>query len=273
MTYNTTGIILRYRDIGEYDRIYSVLTADHGKVDAWAQGVRKPQSKLVAHLQPLYLCDLMFARGRRFDRIAQVRVQNRWPELWGDLEKMGEAMYAASLVDLVLRPGTKEWGVFELLLDVLKLLHNPPQPSLTLREGAANNPPLKIRGGAGGVMNSFALKLLKESGFGPELRNCVLCKAGVEGLSRHFDAIRGGVLCEECFHKTGTAAFPVSSLTLDTLDTILVSPLSHLEMPETVARELKTIANAMIRAHFGEEPKARYFVESIAKELPEMAGV
>ena len=107
MTYNTEGIILKYRDIGEFDRIYSILTQDHGKVDAWAQGVRKAQSKLVAHLQPLYLCDFMFARGRRFDRIAQVRVLNRWPAIWSDLEKIGEATYAVSLVDLVLRPGTK----------------------------------------------------------------------------------------------------------------------------------------------------------------------
>ena len=70
MTYNTEGIILKYRDIGEYDRIYTILTAEHGKIETWAQGVRKPKSKLVAHLQPLYLGDFMFARGRRFDRVA-----------------------------------------------------------------------------------------------------------------------------------------------------------------------------------------------------------
>ncbi|OGL65739.1 hypothetical protein A3B21_01195 [Candidatus Uhrbacteria bacterium RIFCSPLOWO2_01_FULL_47_24] len=33
------------------------------------------------------------------------------------------------------------------------VVHNPPQPSLTLREGENLSPPLKIRGGAGGVMN------------------------------------------------------------------------------------------------------------------------
>src|SRR3990167_702958 len=97
MTYNTEGIILRYRDVGEFDRIYTVLSAEHGKIDAWAQGVRKPKSKLVAHLQPLYFCDFMFARGRRFDRIAQVRIINRFPELWADLGKLSKAVYAASL--------------------------------------------------------------------------------------------------------------------------------------------------------------------------------
>jgi phosphoribosylformylglycinamidine synthase len=36
-----------------------------------------------------------------------------------------------------------------------QLMSNSPQPSLTLREGEQNNPPLKVRGGAGGVMNNI----------------------------------------------------------------------------------------------------------------------
>src|SRR3989338_4489150 len=157
MTYNTHGIILKYRDIGEHERIYSILTAEHVKIEGWAQGVRKPQGKLVAHLQPLYLCDIMFARGRRFDRIAQVRVVNRFPAIWSDLGKMGEATYCASLIDLVLRPGTREGKVFELLLTVLELIHNAPHPSL--REGRAQ-PPLYLRGGGGGVIIFFVLKFV-----------------------------------------------------------------------------------------------------------------
>lgn len=272
MTYNTEGIILRYRDIGEYDRIYSILTREHGKVEAWAQGVRKPQSKLVAHLQPLYLCDFMIARGRRFDRIAQVRVLNRWASIWGDLERLGEAIYAASLVDMVVRPGAREKGVFELLLGYLEA--GPPG---NRRPGLA-------------LLTLFSLKLLKESGFAPELRNCVLCKAAVEGLTRHLDAIRGGVVCDKCVlpppltpppaggendrfpplpegRLGGVGAFPISSLTIETLEEVLGAPFAALEVPETVRRELDQIAQAMIRAHFGEEPKARMFVETLAKEV------
>jgi len=256
MTYNTEGIILKYRDIGEFDRIYSILTRDHGKVEAWAQGVRKPVSKLVAHLQLLYRCDFMFARGRRFDRIAQVRMFNRWPEILGDLEKMGQAIYAVSLIDTVLRPGTKERGVFELLLGYLEIQ-------------SLNTQRLDL-----GILTMFSLKLLKESGFSPELHYCVLCKARVDGLSRKFDAIRGGVLCEDCFRKAGSEAFPVSSLTLETLEEIFAVALTPLEMPDVIQRELETVAHAMIAAHFGEEPKSRAFLDFLSKQsLALEAGV
>lgn len=243
MTYNTTGIILKYRDVGEFDRIYNILTREHGKVDAWAQGVRKPKSKLVAHLQPLYVCDFMMARGRRFDRIAQVRVQNRHAALWSDLEKLSKALYATSLTDTVLKPGTKEGMIFELLESTMELLEK-----------------------GGGILElMFTLKLVKEAGFAPELRWCVLCKKEVVGLSRAFDAIRGGVLCLECYKKAGSESFLVSSLTLETLESIMVSPLFHLEMPETIVGELNQIAKAMIEAHFGQEPKAGIFMQALAQ--------
>lgn len=245
MTYNTEGIILRYRDIGEYDRIYSVLTRDYGKVDAWAQGVRKPQSKLVAHLQPLYFCDFMFARGRRFDRVAQVRVQNRFGQLWIDLEKLSKGVYIAALADIVLRPGTREHSVFDLFFSTLTLLEK----------------------GDGALELMFSIKLLRESGFSPELKNCVLCKKEAVGLGRYFDAIRGGVICNDCFVHAGAEAFQVSSLTLETMETILNSPLARLELPETVRKELQHIADAMIEMHFGQEPRARLFVDYFAKEF------
>ncbi|OGL65106.1 DNA repair protein RecO [Candidatus Uhrbacteria bacterium RIFCSPLOWO2_01_FULL_47_24] len=277
MTYNTEGIILKYRDIGEHERIYTILTREHGKIEGWAQGVRKSQSKLVAHLQPLYFCDFMFARGKRFDRVAQVKVLNRFPELWADLEKLSKAVYVAALVDLVLRPGTREGTVFNLLQTTLQVISSEPSPGLqpSSPEGVEDGPSeRRPRGGQGeGILTLFSLKLLKESGFSPELHYCVLCKKEVQGLSLSFDAIRGGVLCTDCFIKASPEALQISSLTIETLESILTAPIARLEMPEAVRRELSIIADAMIAAHFGEEPKARNFMVSLADELPQMARV
>ncbi|KKU13271.1 MAG: repair protein RecO protein [Parcubacteria group bacterium GW2011_GWC2_45_7] len=251
MTYNTDGIILKYRDIGEYERIYTILTRDHGKIEAWGQGVRKPQSKLSPHLQSLYLCDFMLARGRRFDRVAQVKVKNYFSELWADLQKLSRAVYAAALVDLVLRPGTKEKTIFELFHGTLNLLEQ----------------------NTGAIEVVFSLKLLKDTGFTPQLHNCVMCKKTVEGISRPFEAVKGGVLCEDCFRQFGAESFPVSSITVDVLEALFGAPLSAPEMPSPVQKELSDIAATMIQAHFGEMPKAQYFMVSLTQELHTPVGV
>ncbi|MFH1979225.1 MAG: DNA repair protein RecO [Patescibacteria group bacterium] len=44
--YTSEGIILKSRDAGEADKIYSFFTKDFGRIDAKAQGIRHVKSKL-----------------------------------------------------------------------------------------------------------------------------------------------------------------------------------------------------------------------------------
>ena len=55
---------------------------------------------------------------------------------------------------ILIRLDGTETLVVHLKMTGRLLLHNPPQPSLTLREGVKKFPPLKVRGGAGGVTKS-----------------------------------------------------------------------------------------------------------------------
>ncbi len=45
-TYRDRAVVLRKLDYGEADRIFTLLTRDHGKVGAIAKGVRRQESKL-----------------------------------------------------------------------------------------------------------------------------------------------------------------------------------------------------------------------------------
>src|SRR6185295_3537772 len=60
--YNVEGVILRRRNIGEADSIFTVLSPYAGKFDAVARGVRKPRSRMRGHLEPLTRCRLLLAR-------------------------------------------------------------------------------------------------------------------------------------------------------------------------------------------------------------------
>jgi len=48
--YTTEGIILKRRNVGEADSVFSVFTKDFGRVEMKAQGVRYLKSKLRYHL-------------------------------------------------------------------------------------------------------------------------------------------------------------------------------------------------------------------------------
>ena len=72
--YNTKGIILSERPLGEADRIYSILTRDLGLVKARALAVRKINSKLRGDLEPLTLANVSLVRGNEYWRATSAEV-------------------------------------------------------------------------------------------------------------------------------------------------------------------------------------------------------
>jgi DNA repair protein RecO len=54
------AIVLDRKDYKDFDAIVSLFTQDYGKVVAFAKSVRKPTSKLSAHLQPMTFIKVRF---------------------------------------------------------------------------------------------------------------------------------------------------------------------------------------------------------------------
>jgi recombinational DNA repair protein (RecF pathway) len=54
------ALVLERRNTGEVDGIISLFTEDFGKIVAFAKSIRKPTSKLSAHLQPLTFIKVRF---------------------------------------------------------------------------------------------------------------------------------------------------------------------------------------------------------------------
>src|SRR5919108_6185616 len=72
-TYRDRAVVLRKLDYGEADRIFTLLTANHGKVGAIAKGVRRPESRLGPALELYSHVDVLLAKGRgELDVVAQV---------------------------------------------------------------------------------------------------------------------------------------------------------------------------------------------------------
>src|SRR5260370_32904724 len=64
-TYRDRAVVLRKLDYGEADRIFTLLTRNHGKVGAIAKGVRRPEAKLGAPPELSGHVDGLAAEGRR----------------------------------------------------------------------------------------------------------------------------------------------------------------------------------------------------------------
>ncbi|MCS6911433.1 MAG: DNA repair protein RecO, partial [Anaerolineales bacterium] len=98
-TYRTEAIVLRRKDIGEADRILTLLTPERGKVRVVAKGIRKPRSRKAGHLELFTRTHLLIAAGRDLDIVTQAQLADAHQPIREDLVRGAYAAYAVELMD------------------------------------------------------------------------------------------------------------------------------------------------------------------------------
>ena len=176
--YRAEGIVLCRRDFGEADRLLTIFTREHGKLEQIAKGVRRPRSRKAGHLELFTRVQLLAARGRELDIITQVEALETYPQLSKDLQLVGQASYILELVKVFAIKGEVNHELYRLLVETLERL-------------TSGDPPSK-------VTRYFELRLLELSGYRPELFHCGRCQLEIRPEAQFFSYIDGGVLCPNC---------------------------------------------------------------------------
>lgn len=84
----TTGIVLVRREFGEADRILTVLTPDHGKVQLIAKGVRRSGSKLAGGIELFSVSNMTYLQGRgAFNTLVSSRLIDHYGDIVKDINR------------------------------------------------------------------------------------------------------------------------------------------------------------------------------------------
>jgi len=178
--YRTEAIILRRTDLGEADRLLTLLTPQHGKRRVVAKGARKIASRKGGHVELFNRVGVLLARGRGdFDIVSQIETLEPWRGLRDDLLHSTYAHYAAELTDRFAEEGTAQPELFNLLNDAFSWFSSTSDLPLSARY--------------------FELQLLTLAGFQPQVFTCVGRGEVLEEISDDevygWSPGDGGVLC------------------------------------------------------------------------------
>lgn len=208
-SYRTPAIILKRRDFGEADRLLTILTPEHGKVDVIAKGARKPTSSKTGHVELFTRADMLIHRGRDLGIATQVEMIEPFLALREDLQRGAYANYAAELLDRFTAEGDDDLtDVYNLLLRTLQYLCTDDDPRLVVRY--------------------YEMRLLDLVGFRPELNECVFTHEPIQPEDQYFSYAEGGVVSPQAT-KHGTSLIPVSLLTLKLMRHMQRSPYSQVK--------------------------------------------
>lgn len=243
--YSTEAVVLRVRRMGEADSVLTLFSADRGKFDAIAKGVRKPTSRKAGHLEPLTHSALLLAHGSNLDVITQAQAVHTFLPMREDLRRLGGGMYTAELVDRFTVEREESYMIFRLLVDTLSRLAGDENVDLALRY--------------------FEARLLVESGFRPQLGQCVTCGEPLQPVVNHFSVTGGGAVCPGC-RPPGSGLPPISVNALKVLRLMLrgsYAELVRLRLNDSLLAELESLLRAAVHRQLEREPRSLQFLREL----------
>lgn len=242
--YKTEGIIIRVRDYGEADRIITLFTKEHGKVQAIVKGCRKQKSQKRGVIQLFTYGDFVIFSGRSLDTVTQCQAKETFWPIREDLDRMAYATYMVELLDGFVNSGDPHEDLFFLSLICLHLL-------------TVDEPELVIR--------AFETRLMGVLGYRPHLSDCVVCGTELTGSRIFFSSRLGGVLCDRCFsHDTESLTCKLG--TINMLKQLAVWDLKRLrvlKLGRETKMEIGEIMKTYINHRLEKKIKSADFLQSL----------
>ncbi|MGE5426125.1 MAG: DNA repair protein RecO [Bacillota bacterium] len=236
-TYPTRAIILNRRDWREADRLVSVYTPDHGRLDLVVRGARKLGSKLAAHLEPLSLSRLLVVKGKGRDYVGAALMEKPYLGIKQDLNKLYFSGKALSLFCSLVREEESDPALFSWLEKWLDNLDEAGGTKELPKEDG------RFR------LALFSWRLLVLSGYGPILDRCAVCGRIPEAGKNRFDLSRGGLVCPECASKEplNGSVLPISDNLIKLLRVVGGEPNAKpLKFPLKLIREWENLNSRLV---------------------------
>ncbi len=292
--YRTHAVVLRRRDYSDADRILTIFTPRHGKLELIAKGARKTKSRKAGHLETFAHSSLLVAKGRTWDIITEAETVESFRHLRDDLEGISYASYFGELVAQFTEADDENLPLWELLLSVLRELDartqhapeapakaptgsspDPATPDAAIHNDIIHNAALqnavaeaKLRL----LARWFELHLLNLTGFQPQLFSCIGCGQPLEPVVNFFSIEEGGVFCPICAeaqHEVGTRAEAIEPDVLKVLRFLQsreLSDMRRLTVRPEILRRIETLLYRYLLVVLERQLKSIHFLRRLQNE-------
>ncbi len=228
------AIVLKKKEIGETDRLYTLYTFEQGKVQLVGKGVRKPEAKLAGQLETLTQGSIIAVKGRGIGKIAGAVAEDIFPALRGDFDILHRVLGNMSVFERLVGWDEPDPELHQLLSGYLLLadrlaLDGKKEKVFLLSEG-------------------FLFQFFSHLGYRIETGICAVSGERLRTGERHFfSPSQGGMLSGE-HHHNGEHSFPVSENAIKLIRLFLNNRLEALPRVSAEERDLREISQ--IARHF-----------------------
>lgn len=239
----TKGIVLVENNLGDYDKMLTILTPGMGKISCGAKGARRPKSLLMAGTQFLCFADYLIYKGNDIYSINSCETIEFFYNIRTDLDKYKYAVHITKIILDVTNENENSYRTLQLFLNTL----------YTIAETDKN---LDL------ILAIFKIRLMCILGFKPQVEKCTNCN--IDEDIKYFSLKDNGFKCSSC-GKSDKSSIELMPVTVDAIKYITLAPAKKIfsfNIPENSIKELEIIS----KLYLNEKLEKEYKLEDIFKK-------
>ena len=185
----TPGIVLRYANYRDHDRMLTLLTPDYGRVDVLSRGCRRPKSALMPCSELFVSGEFVFYANNDRSTLTSCSLGDTFYPLRLEPYRLTCASYMTALCAAAAQVGESAPQLYALLLKGLYYLaYDNEADALT-------------------TTTAFLLLFAEVTGYRPRLSRCAHCRTPLDlENGAPFDVAAGGLCCPSCASR---ATYPM----------------------------------------------------------------
>ena len=239
-TIKIKGIVLAENNMGDYDKMLTILTPNFGKISCAAKGARRPKSALLAGTQLFCFGEYLVYHGTSTYHINSCETIEMFYKIRTDLDKLKYAIYLNKIVLDVTEENENCYNILQLYLNALYMIAETEKDKEF-------------------IVSIFKMRLLSLLGFTPRIATCVTCKEK-EKLN-YFSIKDNGFKCEACRKQDKSSIF-MSESTENAIKYTITAPAKKVfsfNLKNESLEEFKLIT----KIYFNEKLEKEYKIEEI----------
>lgn len=181
----TPGIVLRYANYRDHDRMLTLLSPQHGRLDVLSRGCRRPKSALMPASELFVHGEFVCYQQNDRATLTSCQITDTFYPLRMDPYRLTCASYMAALCAAAVQPDEESSTLYALLLKGLYYLSYEPEAD------------------ALETTTAFLLLFADAIGYRPRLSRCAHCRTPLElSGGAPFDIAAGGLCCPQCASRS-----------------------------------------------------------------------
>lgn len=234
------GIVIAENNMGDYDKMLTILTPNYGKISCVAKGARRPQSALLAGTQLFCFGEYLMYKGTNTYHINSCETIEIFYNLRTDLDKLKYAIHINKVIQDITEENENCYRILQLFLNTLYTISETDKDMDF-------------------VLSVFKLRLLCILGFTPRTLKCTSCKQG-ENLTK-FSIKDDGFKCEAC-GRQDKSSIDMSESTKSAIKYTVSAPpkkVFSFKLKDESLKEFELIT----KIYFNEKLEKEYKIEDI----------